>query len=124
MNGKFVPENEDGYAVWMDNLDGKECVITIGEKKNQRSMSQNAYYNGVVLKIIGEHLGYDRDEVHEILAAKFLKKISKVDGVDMVVVRSTTSLTTDEMSNYIEKCKRFSAMELGCFIPEPENIKE
>lgn len=122
-NGKFIPENEDGYTVWMMNLENKECLLTIGEKKNQRTMSQNRYYNGVILKLIGEHLGYDRDEVHDILTAKFLKKIVNVDGKDMVVVRSTTSLTTEEMSNYIEKCKRFSAIELGCFIPEPENIK-
>lgn len=115
-NGKFIPENEDGYTVWMMNLEDKECLLTIGEKKNQRTMSQNKYYNGIILKLIGEHLGYD-------LTAKFLKKIVNVDGKDMVVVRSTTSLTTEEMSNYIEKCKRFSAIELGCFIPEPEYIK-
>ena len=51
-NGKFIPENEDGYTVWMMNLENKECLLTIGEKKNQRTMSQNRY-NGVILKLIG-----------------------------------------------------------------------
>jgi hypothetical protein len=122
-NGEFVADDQDGYSVWMTNLDGKLCSLTIGEKKNQRTMNQNKYYNGVVLKIIGQHLGYERDEVHEILSAKFLKKMLNVGGNDMVVVKSTTSLTTEEMSHYIEKCKRFAAVEFGCFIPEPEDIK-
>jgi len=122
-NGKFIPENEDGYTVWMMNLEDKECILTIGEKKNQRTMSQNKFYNGVVLKLIGEHLGYDRDEVHDILTAKFLKKIVNVDGKDMVVVRSTTSLTTEEMSNYIERIKIWASKEIGVFIPDSSDVK-
>lgn len=110
-NGKFVAENQDAFSVWMMNLDEKECILSIIERKYQRTMPQNNYLH-VILKIVAQHNARTIDEEKLFFANLF------IDG------RSTTSLTTDEMSDYIEEIKRWSAMELGCFIPEPEYIKE
>jgi hypothetical protein len=37
-------------------------------------------------------------------------------------VRSTTSLNTIEMNEYIEQIRIFAVSELGCYIPEPGEI--
>lgn len=120
-NGKFIPANEDGYDVWMCNLEGKEVLLTVDEKKNHRTKSQQGYY-WIIVGLISQELGYDKDEVHEILTSKFLKKMIQVEGKNEIVVRSTSSLTTEEMSHYIEEIKRFAAIDLALNIPEPENI--
>jgi hypothetical protein len=42
--------------------------------------------------------------------------------VEEMFVRSTTSLNTVEMEEYVENIRRFAISELGCYIPEPNEI--
>jgi len=51
---------------------------------------------------------------------KYAKDVS--DGTSEMFVRSTTSLNTVEMNEYIEQIRIFAVSELGCYIPEPNEI--
>ena len=49
------------------------------------------------------------------------KKIS-VGGLE-ALEQTTTSLTTAEMSEYLDKIQRFCASEMGVFVPLPEEAQ-
>jgi hypothetical protein len=89
------------------------------EKPMTRSDRQNRYYWGVVLKIIGQELGYLPDEVHQLMAKNFLSYENKGD----MFVKSTTKLKVAEMEDYLETVRRFASMELSIYIPLPNETE-
>ena len=97
------------------------------EKKNKRSLPQNAYYHSCIVQEIKRgmyEIGYDEistNEVHEFLKAKFLQKetINKKTGEVIYVPGSTAKLTTIEFNEFIEKCQKFAAEYLGIVIADP-----
>ncbi len=89
--------------------------------RSERSKKQNSYYWGVMVTILSDEWGYTKDEVHDILKAKFLceKQIGKPDKI-----KSTTKLDTKEMVDYQDQIKIWAASEWGIYIPDPnEEIK-
>lgn len=91
------------------------------KKKNNRSTQQNRYYWGVVCKLISYHTGYEPEEAHQILAEMFLS----YDKYGRSFTMSTTKLKTAEFEDYLERCRRWAAMELQVYCPlpnEPNNF--
>ena len=74
-----------------------------------RSDQQNKYYHGVVVKMISDHLGYEKDEMHEVLKKQFK-------------VESTAKLKSAEFKEYVENIVRWAASDLGLPIPDPSEI--
>ena len=83
---------------------------------NSRSNSQNRYYRWL-LTIIANELGYDSNEVHEILRMRFL--YVPESSTMLPYCKSTSKLTTSEFSDYIEKIKNFAA-EYGIILPDAD----
>jgi hypothetical protein len=100
-------------------------------KKSKRSLSQNAYYWGAVVKMVQEglkDLGHDLtlEETHDFLKGRFnAKEIINTDTGEVISVpRSTTELNKTQFGEYIEKIQRFSIEYLGVNIPSPnEQVK-
>jgi hypothetical protein len=100
-----------------------EIIVKPLSLQKPRSLAENAYYWSVVLSMIAEHTGYEKEEVHEILKNIFLRKEYNI-GVDVVFAPvSTASLTTIEMEEYLDRIRRFAASELDLYIPEPNEIE-
>ncbi len=100
-----------------------EHAVAIKKKRVQRSGSQNRYYWSVVIGYISEETGYTKEEAHQLMGRMFLKYVKSVsDGTEEVFVRSTTSLNTLEMTEYIESIRTFALSELGTYIPDPNEI--
>ena len=100
-------------------------LVTISLKKQKRSIEQNGYYWGIVINMIAEEMGHTPDEVHQILAKMFLKiKEVEIDGVVYAITKSTTKLKTDEMEEYLEKCRRYASINLHIVIPLPNETIE
>ena len=101
-----------------------EFLIVIERQHATRSSNQNAWYWGVIVEAISEHTGYEADEVHEILKAKFLpKKLAVATGngeiVDEFVVGgSSAKLNKLEFGEYCEAIRRWAA-RLDIVIPDP-----
>ena len=102
-------------------LQGKKVTITIEKYSNRRTNQQNAYYWGVVLKVLSEHTGYTLDEMHEYLKTKFLgtKKIV-IAGEEIERGLTTTKLTTTDYMGFIAEIQRWASEKLDCYIPDPE----
>lgn len=110
--------------------------VEVHEHKPTRSSAQNNYLNGVCYKLLGEAIGYERDEVSEFLCGTYFgwkdkkvpKKPSNPQGIESVPIRTTT---TDEngkrnvlgkmaMVDYIAFVQRFAAGK-GIYIPDPDD---
>ena len=93
------------------------CEFEIRPAKG-RSSQANRYYFGVVIKAFSEHTGYERDEMHELLAMKFLRiEDDPLTGAPRR--KRTPKCDTAEFHEYVERCRRFAASELGISIPDP-----
>jgi len=90
-------------------------VMTIEKDYPTRSSQENRYYWGLALKIIGDELGYTPEECHTIFGEMFLS----YEKNGRRFVRTTTKLKTVEFEEYIEKVRRFAAMELHVYLPLP-----
>ena len=79
--------------------------------KSKRSLDQNARYWKLVTAF-GEHVGYERDEMHQLMGYKFLRyeKICR-DGLRRTFIPSTTKLNTAEMADYQERIERLAAQQ-------------
>jgi len=103
---------------------GKLVNVTVSLPRKGRSDNQNRYYWGVVLKTLCDETGEgDVDDMHAAMAARFLRQDRELSvlGESVRAVRSTTSLSTVEMEEYLEKI-RVLAAEYGIVIPEPNQI--
>lgn len=106
----------------LKNLKGS-FAVSLKKNKASRSLASNRYYWGVVLAYLSEETGFTKDEAHQIMQRTFLKYVKDVpDGTSETFVRSTTSLNTVEMNDYIEQIRIFAVSELGTYIPEPSEI--
>lgn len=102
-----------------------ELEIVIERKHATRSVAQNRLYWGVYCAVLSEHTGYSKDELHELLKAKFLpKKMALADAngeitEEFVIGGSTTRLNKIEFGEYLRQIQQWAAEELDVVIPDP-----
>lgn len=118
-DGKFeyAEDERDRRRLYFQSLAGKHVEIIVRKERTQRTERQHRYYFGVVVPLIAEHCGYEKDEMHDLLAMRFLRM--EDDPITGSPRRKHTPDTdTKEFSDYLDSCIRFGA-ELGVVIPEP-----
>jgi len=105
--------------------------ITVELARAKRSTNQNAYYWGVVLPYIRDgfidlgNLIQRNNEglnlIHELMKSKFLNNGTELADVNGEIIQgpsTTTTLTKEEFSDYIEEIKQWSGEFLGIDIPD------
>jgi hypothetical protein len=102
-----------------------KVVVTRLTKTTIRSVEQNNYYWGVVLKILAEHFGYigvgEKEELHDSLRTMFLVRTTKLG---LKVVESTTKLDTELFERYLQAVRDWAIHEHQCRIPKPNEVEE
>ena len=86
----------------------KDWRVDIGPWTSMRSHEQNKRY-WEMLGQLGDHLGYTADEMHQMLAYKYLSYKNVVMDNEVVVVPSTTSLTIKEFAEYMNNVENFAS---------------
>ncbi len=105
-------------AIYALNLT-KCFIVEIKLFRNTRSNRQNALY-WEWLTIIGNELGYFKDEIHDEVREKFLPvEEYEILGVMKKRLTSTAKLDVLEMSNYMRQIEIFFASEYGIVLPVP-----
>lgn len=108
-------------------LDG-DYQLHIDKKKDTRSEKQNRYYWGVLVELVSDAMGsIYPEEAHNYMQSLFLKDIFiYVDKKGLTrqveIIKSTTGLKTDEFEEYQKKCREWASVELGCYIPLPNEV--
>lgn len=116
-DGKLKLENQDKFEIYIGTLAGR-VELTVKKFRKSRSVQQNRYYFGVVLKIISDHTGYETEDLHNHFKTHFLKK--KVGKLTSYY--STTKLDTLQFTDYLDKVIRFAEQRLDLNIPSPDEI--
>lgn len=100
----------------------KVWQIDIKLYKPNRSGAQNRLY-WKWLQIIGDDLGYHRDELHATLAVKFLgvHNIACM-GEKITQPVSTSSLNVKEFAEYLNRIEMFSHEDLGIMLPTKDDL--
>ena len=92
--------------------------LTIDKVKSTRSNQQNKYYWSGVVSILSTELGYSKDEIHDLLKYKFLKRTVIIGDSEETIMKSTTELTKSEFMDFIADIQLWAA-ELNINIPDP-----
>jgi hypothetical protein len=118
--GLLVLDTPKDYNRAVRALAGKHVELTIRKRKTARTSQQNRFYFGVVVKLLAEHCGYERDEMHEALAMRFLR-IEDCPITGAPRRKRTPQTDTEEFGQYLDSCIRLAA-EQGVVIPDPNTV--
>jgi hypothetical protein len=105
----LTANNRAGLDERLNRLDLTATVyhISVKPKKSKRSTEQNsrlwALYNA-----LGQHIGLESDEIHQLMGFKFLRYQKYVGDEIEEFIKSTTKLTTAEMTEYQESIERWA----------------
>ena len=86
----------------------------------------NRYYWGVVLKMMAAESGFSQTDLHEVLKLRHNGKsiVNPTTGQEIEIAQSTTNLTVQQFSDYIEACMLTGAEWLGLTFPPPRESEE
>ena len=100
-------------------------IIAVDETKLKRSIKQNNYYRGVIVKMSAEYTGYSTAEQHQVFQKHVLgyKELICNGRVDQVLI-STTELNTTEFEHFTEHCRVLANGWYGLEIPLPNETIE
>lgn len=109
-------------------LDGKHRVEIKRHNRN-RTLPQNSYYFGVVVREFQKFLheqgdSYTIEDCHEILKFRHLRESVVDHSTGEIIgerVRSTASLTTTEFAEYVDLCASWLGDMFGITIPTPDS---
>ena len=105
------------------NID-RPWLVDVKPYRKNRSLSQNKLY-WKWITCIGDSIGYERDELHAIMADKFLPdEIVEYGGKQIKKDKSTSRLNTKEFTTYLEQIDRWAAIEMGIVLPCPSDVYE
>lgn len=103
-----------------------EVLITVERARATRSLAQNAWYWGQILRLLAEHTGYTVDELHEYCKQRFnAKRMTFCDEHGVVTDEETIGLSTTKLNRvtfgeYCERIREWAAADLHVAIPDPD----
>jgi hypothetical protein len=104
-------QNLPQLQIYLEGLikEGKTPQVTIKEKVSgdKRSIEANKFLWGKLYKSISNFTGYLPMEVHLLCGHLFLSEQKTINGVQVPYVRSTTDLTVEEFTFYIQNIESY-----------------
>ena len=103
-------QNISQLTIYLEELikQGKTPQVTIKEKAdNGRSLEANKFLWGKLYKSISNFTGYLPMEVHLLCGHLFLTEQKTINEVQVPYVRSTTDLSVEEFSLYIQQIESY-----------------
>lgn len=103
----------------LKQFEGKRVQVRIEKLKSKRSIQQNRYW-WLAMTILGNELGYSKEETHEIMKFKFLKRERVIEktGEILEYIESTTKLGKSDFADMVTDMVRWAA-SMGIIIPLP-----
>lgn len=112
------------FKEYVNKLFKDRAIVEVKKRLPNRSLSQNSYLH-LILSFFACELGYSLDEVKLDYFKKTCnrelferKKINK-QGNEITYMRSSSDLTTGEMTTAIERFRNYSSAEVGIYLPSP-----
>lgn len=118
-NGHLSKSVRNKIASEILQFEGKKVTVTIQKLKSHRSIQQNRYW-WLAMTILGNELGYSKEETHELMKFKFLKRERVIEktGEILEYIESTTTLGKSDFADMVTDMVRWAA-SMGIVIPLP-----
>lgn len=118
----FNHPDKEKVKQYIDKLPDKKFTVEIKQKREIRTVSQNALY-WLWLTCIMAETGNEKDYLHIFFGKKYLPKESRVlYGETVEITVSTTKLDTAQFNHYLDRIQQFASSELGIILPRPEDL--
>lgn len=112
-------EDPEAWQQQLEGLRSKRVKVELKRAVVPRTVSQNSWYWGVLLKEAAEQTGNDVYDIHEALKEMHLPpEVKDVLGRKRATY-TTTELGVEQMSEYLERC-RATLAQFGVSVPEVE----
>ena len=123
--GELVLADPSAWRGTLARHRNRNVWLTVSRQQQLKTMSQGRYYWGVVVRDIADYIGESRDTTHEYLKAMHLptRHVELLDGQVLQMPATTKTLTVEEFSAYIERCRVWAAQFLGLSIPSPGEVE-
>jgi hypothetical protein len=123
INGQLLPQQE---KIWQQTLryhEDKEHKVKIIIKPFKagdsiRSMDANAYYWGVVIEILRQEFGYEKEEMHDALGLMFRRDFTKA----VPTIINTSTMSSADFWEYISRIRTWAAVDYNITIPDPNKV--
>jgi hypothetical protein len=125
MHGELIlsPAQKKTLNAYLQKHEGQQVRITLSQPTRGRSKAQNRYY-WKIMDLIAAETGNSSEGVHEACKAMFLPRSFITLGEKEVEVhKSTTTLSTLEFCEYMDRISAFAAQELNIAIPLPHEAE-
>jgi len=123
--GELILADPSAWRLAVARNKGRDVWVTMTRKQAAHTMSQQRYYFGVVVALVSEYIGETREDTHELLKQEHLPKrqIELLDERMLTMPPSTRGLTVEQYTEYIERCRVWSAQFLGLSIPDANQVE-
>ena len=123
--GKLSKLYKQGIEYHLKKSIGKLITLSVQIQLPTRTILQNKYYWGVIIKMLSEEIGYEPEIMHEYMKKLFLgvEKYDMPDGTTMERLKSTTDCNTVEIETYFRDIRNWSGEFLNCYIPLPNETE-
>ena len=123
-HGRLTLRDPDTFREAMRHVPDGEVVVSVGEvTPRRRTLAQNSFY-WVLCEALAKDTGQDKKDFHAYFSTCFLSEpITLVNAAgeivaEQVVVRSTTGLSAEEFSEYVDGCVLCAAETFHFVLPE------
>ena len=127
--GRFLPDDPDMLRNAFRSREGKRSRLTFGAVPRGRSIPQLKYYWGVLIEECVKWSGADPDDFHEEFLEQVMRPmlerklfIGLPNGKRLQGRPTTTTLTLEEMTEYISRCKDYAYQEWEVEVPDIDHV--
>ena len=92
--------------------------LTISRKKEPRTVAQNSLM-WMWMECISQETGQPKQDIYDYYCTKFLARPVKIGNRGLMVKGSSSSLTTAQMTKFLNLIQADAASELGIQLPLP-----
>lgn len=116
------PYDLEKFKKKVADMERKGLMVELKTARPQRTLSQNSYLH-VLLGYFASEFGYTASQVKQdifkltVNPDLFVRAERNKRGEEVARVRSTTELTTEEMSEAITRFRDYSSSECGLYLP-------
>lgn len=119
------PLHRENFKIKVEKFLQKKGIVELTEKKERRSLAANAYLHVILsyfAAVTGNTLGYVKLNYYKLHCNSEIFVVERDDKLigRTRTIRSSSTLTKDEMSLSIERFRNFASQEAGIYIPSGE----
>jgi hypothetical protein len=97
------------YRRYLKSLAGQRVMVYLRRPSELRSLNQNRYYHGVVVRVLADHWALTDQQAHELIKKEF-------------GVRSTAVLETAQFEDFLERVRAWALTDHGVTVPMPGEV--